>query len=245
MRVSLINCPKLDLVEIELIPSLRVLHIQECSVAVLRIMVGVSSSIIRLFMSSIKGLTQLHKELLERLQAVEYLQILDCDELIYLWKSEVEAYKILASLQKLEISRCLKLLTVEEKRANLMISVKSFREVEVSNCPRLESYYCPNSIEKLKISSCRSITSLIFPTVDDLPPPLKILNIEDCNKLDMSWLHNKFLSSLESLVIYKMSNLRFFPEGCFVHLTTLIISNCDNIESIPDKGLGFLPFFCL
>ncbi|MFS8002252.1 putative P-loop containing nucleoside triphosphate hydrolase, leucine-rich repeat domain superfamily [Helianthus anomalus] len=99
-EISIVDCPKLDVVVIDSVPSLQVLHVSGCSVAVLKSMVSVSSSIARLKMHDIKGLTQLHGELLEHLRAVEYLNISDCGELTYLWESEVAAGEILKSLQK-------------------------------------------------------------------------------------------------------------------------------------------------
>ncbi|KAL8226246.1 hypothetical protein R6Q59_000209, partial [Mikania micrantha] len=81
--------------------------------------------------------------------------------------------------------------------------------------------------------------------MDGLPSTLKSLSISSCNNVELSWLVNNFLSSIEDLYIYGMLNLRLFPEGCFVHLTSLIISDCDNIESIPSDGYGFLPSRCL
>ncbi|XP_076922849.1 putative disease resistance RPP13-like protein 1 [Bidens hawaiensis] len=244
-EISIINCPELDVVAIQLTPSLQVLHIQGCSVAVLRSMVSVASSIIRMTIWDSKGLIQLHREGLEHLRAVEHLCILQCNELAYLWKSEADACKILVSLQKLEVSKCVNLISLGEEKVTHEIGMKSFREVEINKCPRLESFYCPNSIEKLKISGCNSITSLTFQTMNDRPSALKILNVESCHNLEVNWLHNNFLSSLESLVISKMPNVRLFHEECLVHLTTLIISGCDKIKTIPGKGFGFLPFLCL
>ncbi|KAL8260447.1 hypothetical protein R6Q59_028400 [Mikania micrantha] len=75
--------------------------------------------------------------------------------------------------------------------------------------------------------------------MDGLPSTLKFLHIQDCDNV------NNFLPSIEYLHIYGMPNLRQFPEGCFVHLTRLVIEGCDNIESIPYNGYGFLPSRCL
>ncbi|KAM0051097.1 putative P-loop containing nucleoside triphosphate hydrolase, leucine-rich repeat domain superfamily [Helianthus debilis subsp. tardiflorus] len=244
-EISIINCPKLDVVEVELVPSVKVVCVRECSVVVLTSMISVSSSLIRLTAWDVKGLIQLNVEVLEHLREVEYLRILQCDELTHLWNSEAEASEILVSLQKLEVSGCVNLVSLGQKKANMVSSIDSFREVEINSCPRLENYHCPNNIEKLKISGCRSLTSLKFPTTHDVPSTMKILNIEDCDNLETDWLVDNFLSSLEYLVIYRMPKLRLFPEGCLVHLTTLMISSCDNLESIPGHGLGFLPFLCL
>ncbi|KAK1428585.1 hypothetical protein QVD17_17423 [Tagetes erecta] len=244
-EISIMSCPKLHVVAVELVPSVRILCIKECSIAVLTSMVSVSSSVLRLTVWNIKGLTQLHVEVLENIRAVEYLRILQCDELTYLWESEAKASENLVNLQKLEVSECANLVSVGEKKEKVVTSFESFKEIEINNCPRLENYDCPNNIEKLKISGCGSVTSLTFPTTHDTPSTLKILNIEDCDNLETSWLLDNFLSSLEYLVIYRMPKLRLFPEGCLVHLTTLIVSSCDNLESIPEHGFGFLPFLCL
>ncbi|XP_024984115.1 putative disease resistance RPP13-like protein 1 [Cynara cardunculus var. scolymus] len=102
--ISMGNCPKLVEVSIDSLPLLRVLHIGGCFEVVLRSMVGVSSSIEMLTMDNIKGLTQLHGEVLKDLGAVEDICIRDCDELRYLWESESEASKFLGRLRNLERS---------------------------------------------------------------------------------------------------------------------------------------------
>ncbi|KAJ0856753.1 putative leucine-rich repeat domain superfamily [Helianthus annuus] len=204
-------------------------------------MVGVSSSIARLTIENIEGLTQLHGKVLKDTKAVKYLNISKCGELAYLWGSEAEAYEILGGLQKLKVNRCANLISLGEKEMPL----KFVREVEIDDYRRLKSYSCPSNIEKLVIRGCHLTTSLSFPTMDGLSSSLKFLDIRRCNNMDVSWLHNKFLSSLESLYIYEMPKLRLFHEGCLSYLTKLSIWRCDNIESIPDNGYGFLPFLCL
>ncbi|KAI3788139.1 hypothetical protein L2E82_00823 [Cichorium intybus] len=246
-EISLVNCPKLVELAIDLIPALQVLHIEECSIAVLRSMVGVSSSILDLSMKNIKGLTQLHGEVLKNLETVEHLSFIGCDELKYLWESESEACRILVSLWDLKVKFCKNLVSLGKNEANLDsgIRLKSIRKVELHNCPKLTSYKFPHGIENLDIYGCRSITSLTFPTPHELSSTLKILSICYFDKLEASCLLNKFFSSLEYLSISRVPNLSLFPEGCFVHLTKLIIRGCDNLESIPEKGFGFLPLFCL
>nr|XP_043611522.1 uncharacterized protein LOC122583158 [Erigeron canadensis] len=243
-EISLTNCPNLAVVTIESIQSLQVLHIQECSVTVLTSMVGVSSSFVEISMVNIKGLTQLHREVLEHLGAVEYLSIKGCNELRYLWESESEACKYLVSLSDLRVKSCKKLVSLGEKEMNPGFALK-VAKMELNNCPRLKTYICPSSIENLVIYSCGSIVALTFPTVQDPPSTLKILNISYFNNLEVSCLLSNFLSSLRYLSVFRVPNLLSFPEGCLIHLTKLTISSCDNIESIPDKGYGFLPLLCL
>nr|XP_043609672.1 putative disease resistance protein At3g14460 [Erigeron canadensis] len=246
-EISIVNCPKLSLVAIDQsIPSLRVLHIEESPAVVLEGMISVSSLITRLTMENIQGLRQLHGEVLEHLKAVEYLSISRCEELTYLWESEDEECMNLVNLQELDISWCKNLVRLGEKKVKSVISLSSLRKVRLNNCHKLESYKCPSSIEKLEISNYDSITtSLTFPTMQhDFPPTLKILEIDDCENLGMNWLLSNFLSSVTSLTIWGMLNLSL-PKGCLVHLTHLTISSCENIESIPEEGFGFLPHLCL
>ncbi|KAK9069120.1 hypothetical protein SSX86_013236 [Deinandra increscens subsp. villosa] len=243
-EVSIISCPKLDVMAIELIPSLKVLRVENCSLAVVRSMVSVSSSISELKLGDIRGLTHLHGELLKHLKALECLHIYSCDELTYLWEPEAP-HKILVSLQELEVKGCNNLVSLGEKDGLAKINLESVRKVQISSCPRLENYISPNVIETLDIDSCVSVTSLTFPTMNDLQSTLKNLGISLCDNVEQSWLLNNFLSSLEHLEIWNMPNLRLFPEGCLVHLTRLIIYGCDNLDSIPDTGYGFLPSLCL
>ncbi|KAM0046620.1 putative P-loop containing nucleoside triphosphate hydrolase, leucine-rich repeat domain superfamily [Helianthus debilis subsp. tardiflorus] len=239
-EISIVHCPKLDVVVISSMPSLRVLYLSRCSVAVLKSMVGVSSSIGRLEICNIEGLTQLHGEVLEHLRAVEYLKISDCSKLRYLWESEVAACKILKNLQMLEISDCKELVSVGEKELPLGISIESVTEVTIKCCRKLKSYNCPKRIEKLIIQKCPLVT-----LTDGLPSTLKFLHVNACDNLEVRWPPINNLSSLESLVVDYMPKLRLFPEGCLSYLTKLTIWGCDNIESVPCNGYGFLPSLCL
>ncbi|XP_023753175.1 putative disease resistance RPP13-like protein 1 [Lactuca sativa] len=212
-EISIKRCPLLAKVSIGFIPSLRFLHIDECCEGVLRSMIGVSSSLVELEMLNVKGFTQLHGEDLTRLGAVEYLFFDECDELRYLWEPESDAYKNLVSLKKLV----------------------------VHSCYTLESLNCPNSVERLVINRCHSMTSLIF-SVNELPssiietiicdsdntepvqergfgvlPPLclRYLDVHNCKNLN-SFPHDRLqsLTCLEELRIHGCPNMDYsFPSG--------------------------------
>ncbi|KAK1407420.1 hypothetical protein QVD17_39036 [Tagetes erecta] len=155
---------------------------------------------------------------------------------------KVEAFPC---VREISMSNCPKLNSVAIELIQTF-SMESLTYVKIEDCQSLESYKCPNSIESLTIERCQSVTSLTFQTVDDLPSStLKNLTISDCDNMEVSWPLNNFLASLENLYLNGIPNLRLFPEGCLVNLTTLIVKNCDNIESIPDNGYGFLPCLCL
>nr|XP_043609901.1 putative disease resistance RPP13-like protein 1 [Erigeron canadensis] len=248
-EISIINCPKLAVLTIEPIHSLRVLHVEKCSAVTLRSMIGVSSIITRLTVTEINGLTTwLEGEVLENLRAVEFLSISWCDELTYLWESEAEACKILVNLQELNIIGCKNLVRLGEKKVDLVIHMESLRSVGLYHCAKLESYYCgSDSIETLKISGSGLMKSLTFPAVNDydLPSTFKSLEIWDCKNAEVNLLLSNFLSSLTSLQLKKVPNLRLLPERCLLHLKDLRIWGCENIEYIPEKGYGFSPHLCL
>ncbi|GJZ71217.1 putative disease resistance RPP13-like protein 1 [Tanacetum coccineum] len=237
-EISIVNCPKLSVVSIGLIPSLQVLTIQGCSEAVFSSMVYMSSSILRLTINRIIGLTRIHEEFLKHLVGIEDLCIRGCDELEYLWELETQACNILSALQILRIESCEKLVSLGKKHLNLEIFLKSIRKVYIRNCKKLESYNCPKSIEKLVIFDCPSVTCLTFPKIYELPSSLKILDICGCDNLETSWLFHNFLSSLESFSIHRLPHLSSFHERCLIHLTYLNISSCDSIEYIPGPFLS-------
>nr|XP_043612754.1 putative disease resistance protein At3g14460 [Erigeron canadensis] len=248
-EISIKNCPKLRVLTIEPIHSVRVLHVERCLAVALKSMIGVSPTITRLTMREINGLTtQLDGEVLENLRAVEYLNISRCDRLIYLWESEEEACNVLVNLQELEVRGCKNLVRMGEKKMDLVISMDHLRRASLNNCKRLESYHCGStSIERIEISACCSMKSLTFPALDnhDFSSTLKSVGIRYCKNVEVNWLVNNFLSSLTSLDISGMPNLSLLPEGCLLNLTQLSIRSCESIESIPEKGYGFLPRLCL
>nr|XP_043611549.1 putative disease resistance RPP13-like protein 1 [Erigeron canadensis] len=246
-EISIIKCLKLDVLTIEPIHSLRVLYVDGCSAVALRSMIGVCSTITRLTLREVNGITtQLDRKVLEHLRALEYLSIVRCDELTYLWELEA-ACRILVNLQELKVEECKNLVRLGEKKEDLVIRMKSLRSVTLKFA-RLESYHCgSNSIENLEIRHCDSLTSLTFPAVDDhdIPSTFKSLEIGYCKNVEMNWLLSNFSSSLTSLRLDRVPSLRLLPEGCLLHLTELRIWGCDYIESIPERGYGFLPHLCL
>ncbi|KAL7619174.1 hypothetical protein Lser_V15G03622 [Lactuca serriola] len=224
-EISIKCCPELDEVSIGLIPSLRVIYIQECSEPLLRSMVGLSSSLVKLKIESVKGLTQLHGDDLMHLGSVEHLYIQKCDELRYLWERESEACKNLVSLQKLEVWNCKNLVSSAEKEVSFGISMESLKRVELCYCETLESYNCPNSVENLLIMNCDSMTSLTFSAVQEHPSTLTESIVGDFGFLPVS--------RLRSLKIQDCKNLKSFPHEHFQSLTYLeemFIYKCPSMD---------------
>ncbi|KAL4560374.1 hypothetical protein LXL04_032524 [Taraxacum kok-saghyz] len=219
-KIVIKRCPKLDQVSVGLIPSLRVLYVEECSKEVLRSMIGLSSSLVQLEISKVNGLTQLHGEDLIHLGAVKDLLINGCDELRYLWERDSEAFNSLVSLQSLEVYCCKELVSSaekeKEKEVSFEISVESLKHVFLFECDTLESYNCPNTVESLNISRCGSMTTLTFTAVRDNPSSrLTSLRIANCKNLK-SFPHALFqtLTSLKDLSVHHCPSMDYsFPCG--------------------------------
>lgn len=244
-EISILNCPGLSLVSIGSIPSIRVLHIKRCSKVVLESMVSVFSSIVRVTLENIKELTQFDEKVLKHFGAVEYLCVKRCDELMCLWESESLACKNIASLKNLEVQYCKNLVSLGKNEGNITNNLKSVKHVDIRNCQRLERYSFPVSIERLVIWDCPLITYFTFPPLQEFESHLKILDIQRCDKLGETWLHNNFFSSVDYLEMGRLPGLKLIHGKCFSLLTRLVIRGCDSLESIPDDGFGFLPGLCL
>ncbi|XP_071719788.1 putative disease resistance RPP13-like protein 1 [Rutidosis leptorrhynchoides] len=220
------GCPKLAKLSIGSLPLLEVLNIEGCSEEVLRSIICASYSIRKLKMTCIEGLTKLDGDVLKHLKALEYLYISRCDELRYLCDSESKAYGLLVSLQKLYVSGCNKLVSMGEKEevsvivgSNNIDKGSVLRYVTLWGCNSLKSYNCPNSVVKLEIYHCDSLTSLILGSM--------------VKKVDLA-------SSLKSLVIWYCKNLKSFSHEHLQGLTCLEkmnIYNCPSIDGSFPCGL--------
>ncbi|PWA86764.1 Disease resistance protein [Artemisia annua] len=229
-KISIEECPKLDKVSIGLLPSLNNLSIRQCCEPVFKSIACMSSSIYKLMLSNIKGLTQLQGEVLKHLGAVESLDIRSCDELRYLWESESVACTFLVSLRSLFVSRCESLVSLAEKEVNVGSSMESVREVSLTHCKTLESYNCPNNVVILTIWGCSPMSCLTFSNLHKLPSSPMILDIPDKGCDYQRPFPNFCLKYLE---IFICKNLNSFPHEHLQSLTSLEgmrIHHCPNMD---------------
>ncbi|KAK9068140.1 hypothetical protein SSX86_012251 [Deinandra increscens subsp. villosa] len=239
-RLSIDYCPNLVEVTLETLPSLNRLYIYKCDSGVLRKLVVVASSLTKLIMIGILRLNDVvWKGVIKYLGTLEDLTIYDCHEIRYLWESEFGS-KVLMKLRILNIESCNNLVSLEKKedgkcRSNVL---PSLRMLEVSNCKNMEWCKCPDGIETLRVRLCTSVTTIFLPTGGKL----KSLLISECGKLlEREWGGQKtnnnrsIMPLLEDVRIYKWSNLKSIIElNHLVHLTTLVITYCESLESFPD-----------
>ncbi|KAJ0851249.1 putative P-loop containing nucleoside triphosphate hydrolase, leucine-rich repeat domain superfamily [Helianthus annuus] len=244
------SCPNLVQVSPEALPSLNVLEIYECDSAVLRSLVQVASGVFQLKIESISGLDDVvWRGVIEYLGAVEYLIIKNCNEIRYLWESM--ASKALIRLMYLDVQECQNLVRLGEKEAGDSCGsnvLTTLRTLKIEKCESMEHCRCPNNIEELEISDCPSITSVSFLTTAG-GQKLKFLTIKDCEKLLEKELifggdntrvlvNNTSMPMLQSVDIIRWPNLTTIIElKQLIHLTSLAIESCPNMESFPDHEL--------
>ncbi|XP_022002757.1 putative disease resistance protein RGA4 [Helianthus annuus] len=241
-ELSIISCPKLINVSLQALPSLKVLKIDRCGDGVLRSLVQVASSVTKLRISSILGLTyKVWRGVIRYLKEVEELSIRGCNEIKYLWESETEASKLLVRLKELSLWGCSGLVSLEEKEEDGNFgssTLLSLRSLDVSYCSSIKRLCCPNSIESLYIGDCSVITDVYLPKEGG--NKLKSLRIRNCDKLEGK-INNTSMPMLETLHIWAWENLRSISElSNSTHLTSLYIESCPHIVSLPELQLSNL-----
>ncbi|XP_071734054.1 putative disease resistance RPP13-like protein 1 [Rutidosis leptorrhynchoides] len=263
------KCPNLVEVSIDALPSLRHLVISKCEHNVLTSLVCAASSVTELILDRISGHTDevFMRRFGDHLREVEDLIISACDGIRYLWESEAKASVVLASLRKLEVYKCDDLISLgergeeeddDDKSGNNHLA--SLRKLNIEECKSIERCSCPNNIETLIIWRCDSITNVSFSSGGG--QKLKSLHIQGCNRKVMknelgggyegvgdktqmliNKNNNTGMPSLESLYIRDVPHQKIIVElNCFLHITNLIISDCESLESIPVVQLPKLIF---
>uniref|UniRef100_A0A251VKJ0 Putative NB-ARC n=1 Tax=Helianthus annuus TaxID=4232 RepID=A0A251VKJ0_HELAN len=237
------DCPNLNDVLVEALPSLRVLQIDRCGDGVLRHLVHAASSITKLEIQSILGLTDgVWRGVIDYLGTLEELRINGCNDIKYLWESEADASKVLVNLKKLYVHNCSGLVSLGEigDGDNFNSSLlSSLRILDVWHCNNMQCCCCPNSIESLCIGSCSSVTRVSFATPAG-GQKLKSLDISLCNE-QMEIINNTGMPMLEYVFIYRWRNLKSITDmSYFKHITHLELYSCLSIETFPDLELSKL-----
>ncbi|KAJ0483755.1 putative virus X resistance protein-like, coiled-coil [Helianthus annuus] len=241
-ELSIINCPQFINVSLQALPSLKVLEIERCGDGVLRSLVQVASSVTKLEIKRVSGLTyEVWRGVIRYLKEVEELSIRGCNEIKYLWESETEASKLLVRLKKLSLWECSGLVSLEEKEEDDNFGSSTLlylRSLYVGFCRSIKRLCCPNSIESLDILHCSVITDVYLPKEGG--NKLKSLRIRNCDKLEGK-INNTSMPMLETIRISGWENLRSISELTnSTHLTSLDITQCPPIVSLPELQLSNL-----
>ena len=159
-------------------------------------------------------------------------------------------------LRALELRRCQKLRRISQEYAhnrlnkltindcpqfeslpNIQILLPFLTELQIINCPRVEMFPnggFPPNIKDLSLSSLKLITSL-RETLDS-NTCLQSLVIEN---MDVEYFPDEVLlpRSLTFLEIRKCQNLKKMEYKGLCLLSSLLLSNCPNLQCLPEEGL--------
>ncbi|KAG5539184.1 hypothetical protein RHGRI_019671 [Rhododendron griersonianum] len=209
----------------------------------------------QLYIYGCKDLISLWKNesiLHHHLPALRLLVIEGCPQLISLFEEENEdeegkdeeeepsrGLHSLRSLKELIIRTCPRLISFPKTGLPSMLTT-----LDIYDCDALQSLPELNSLEFLGVSECPSLTYLSC-SGTGLPPSLEFLYIEKCENLE-SVLAEEGMKincpSLQYVIVWDCDSLKSLPDvmqntyngGCPRNLCTLHISNCENVESIPE-----------
>ncbi|KAG5539285.1 hypothetical protein RHGRI_019747 [Rhododendron griersonianum] len=182
-----------------------------------------------------EGLQQ-HEEL-PYMMLLEYLEIINCEKMEKLPRG----LHNLRSLQKLIIGTCPCLISFPKTGLP-----STLRTLGIQSCDALRSLpelMMLNSLEELEVRRCPSLTYLSSSRTG-LPCNLRKMNIAGCAKLETVLAEEGMkinCTSLESFEIEFCDGLKSLPDvtqnnvdgGCLKDLSHLVVSSCENVESIP------------
>ncbi|KAK8307787.1 hypothetical protein V6Z11_D02G009400 [Gossypium hirsutum] len=233
------DCHELETISIRgRCPSLKKLHISSCpKLSKIGDWLSTSTSLEELKLGGCANLSSIPD--LVGFFSLRILDVSDCHEL--------ETFLIrgrCSSLEKLHISSCPKLskigdwlstsTSLEELKLGGCVNLSSIPDL-ISSCPKLSEIgdrlsTSPNLAE-LKLSHCGNLNSI--PDLEGFCP-LHILNISNCNNLEIVRItgRNSTLQALEIIACKKLSQIGD-ELLTFTRLRKLRIVNCPNLRLIP------------
>ncbi|KAL9381294.1 hypothetical protein Peur_026951 [Populus x canadensis] len=223
------KCPKL--VELPIIPSVKHLTIEDCTVTLLRSVVNFTS-ITYLRIEGFDELAVLPDGLLQNHTCLQKLSITKMRSL----RSLSNQLNNLSSLKHLVIMNCDKLESFPEGVQNL----NSLELLSIHGMPKITALsVLPSSLATLRILNCEELTSLSEGL--QYLTALKDLELSRCVKLDSLPQRIRHLTSLQSLTISCCTEVSCLPNQ-IRHLTSLSrlhIHGCSNLMSLPE-GIRYL-----
>lgn len=229
------NCQKLARNLPRYLPSLTLLHIEECKILDF---LDESRGYTELQTLHIIGCDSLESFPLGFFNKVAYLQIQKCSQLKYIEVSnDLHPVQELQFLGDLEVSDCPNL----KHFTGIGLLAPNLKSFSVSNCWSLELLPVLTSLETLTLSHCPNLMSF---QNGSLPPMLRSLFIMNCDHLtpQMNWGLNE-MDSLTSLKITGgCSDVKSFPEEGLLpaSLISLQVIKFPELETLDLRGLQLL-----
>ncbi|KAG6673009.1 hypothetical protein I3842_16G088700 [Carya illinoinensis] len=218
------------------LPCLRVLKIESLEE---QLQLGMPSMVREIEIQNFIVLESLPKAMMYNNTCLEYIQIVECDSLLYFAKVQLPP-----TLKRLEIIHCknmLVLLNGDDTNSSSSSNTSLLEYLYIENCPFLKSltssgelpletiakrFHHNSFLEIIRISSCESLEEL-------LTANLRLLQISGCEKMQAlrNCIHG--LTSLQELQIKACPGILFFPEEGFpINLRSLVISDLNITEAL-------------
>jgi hypothetical protein len=167
--------------------------------------------------------------------SAETSQLLPRLESLEIWscKSLVEVFIIPASLRRMEIHYCTKLVFRSGRRLQQGQSVSSTYQ-RPSSVPEVPSPLSPGAdtvhLEELILSGCDGLTGVLH-----IPPSLKKLEMECCNGLTSVKSSSGECPALEHLLLWRCNTVSSLPDGpqAYSCLQYLYITDCPGMKTLP------------
>jgi hypothetical protein len=219
-KLDIINCPQL----VAPLPSIRELKLDNCNEMLLK---ELPTGMEKLVIEGFNALESLPKVMINSNGSLRELQICNCSSLMSLPNDGLPC-----NLQELKIDDCSSLMSLPND--GLPSALKTFK---ITYCKKLELsthlYY--SSLEKLCLWNCDSLKSFLL----HLFPKLYHIEINWCSNLESLTVPEHYEHDLVTLEIeiWSCPNFVSFPKGGLraPSLTSLSISDCDNLKSLPAK----------
>ncbi|CAN1822906.1 Putative disease resistance RPP13-like protein 1 [Linum perenne] len=216
-KLKVCQCPLLNNLP-QVLPSLNELIVEDCQAILLESAPDLNYlSLFRI--SRITGLVSL-QELIQKMMALDVLEIKSCAEMMYL-SQDKSGFDKLGKLKYMKIKNCKSLISLVEGEEGLL----------------------PCNVEVLRLEQCQNLTKL--PNGLSRLTNLRDLNIDGCSNLK-AFPGTGLPSSIKSLWIRDCQLLESVPEGVFhdgndskkmPHLKTLYIGNCPSLQASPTGEL--------
>ncbi|KAF2322500.1 hypothetical protein GH714_017337 [Hevea brasiliensis] len=214
-EIVMTNCNSLLCFPIDVFPRLKSLHISRCP------------NLECVFAA---------KGILVNFSPLSSLEIGECSKLVHF----LEGGLPFPNLTRLRLWGCSNLKSLSECMHTLLPSLVN---MEIDNCQELESFPVeglPFKLRSLHIESCNKLIAACKQRNSQLPHSLQCFSIGRNEDLE-SFPEDKLLpSTLTSLRLWNLENLKFLDCRGLQRLTSLRelkIWKCPNLESMPEEGL--------
>ncbi|KAK0591209.1 hypothetical protein LWI29_037012 [Acer saccharum] len=260
------NCKKLSC--IPCLPHIQNLVLEECDQVIMNSVADLAS-LEKLRLDKILNLKCMPSEFFHGFTALCDLQLANCDELMvlsdqfglahhtcirrltiskcsfrFLWPEKEEALPHL--LECLEISYCYNLVQIPPG----ILSLKSFKTLNINNCPKLSSLpemNSPSNLRHLEIKECQALPFLPNGLMRNENLPLELLVIDSCSSLESFpdgdlpvTLHHLQISNCSKLNVLPTSNSSASSSDSSSSLKVLEVCDCIMLSSLPDHLYNFI-----